>query len=144
MVLLVLYSPFAVFHQIAEFGLCGNGVVDQGEDCDCGSQEECANTDPCCDPVSCRLKREAECSTGPCCDNCKVAWLLIFLFWQLIKCCFFCDNCKVGWRFLYVFWNMVKCFCFFASIIFFFAVCCSSFAFRFYHILWLKCGFLLW
>jgi hypothetical protein len=73
MVLLVLYSPFAVFHQIAEFGLCGNGVVDQGEDCDCGSQEECANTDPCCDPVSCRLKREAECSTGPCCDNCKVA-----------------------------------------------------------------------
>ena len=58
--------------QIAEFGLCGNGVVDQGEDCDCGSQEECVTVDPCCDPVTCRLKREAECSTGHCCDNCKV------------------------------------------------------------------------
>ena len=58
--------------QIADFGSCGNGIVDEGEACDCGSAEECERNDPCCDPVTCRLKREAECASGPCCDKCKV------------------------------------------------------------------------
>lgn len=59
-------------NQIAEFGSCGNGVVDEGEACDCGSAEQCQQIDPCCDPVTCRLRREAECASGPCCDKCKV------------------------------------------------------------------------
>ena len=59
-------------NQIPDFGSCGNGIVDEGEACDCGSAEECKRTDPCCDPVTCRLIREAECASGPCCDNCKV------------------------------------------------------------------------
>ena len=55
-------------------GNCGNGIVDDGEDCDCGSMELCENA--CCDPITCRLKQEAECSSGACCDpsKCKVSY----------------------------------------------------------------------
>ena len=51
--------------------------MDDGEQCDCGSREECDRIDPCCDPVTCRLKLEADCATGPCCDNCRVRYINI-------------------------------------------------------------------
>ena len=56
-------------HQIADFGSCGNGIVDDGEECDCGTQ---CSPNSCCSPVTCRLKADAQCESGPCCDNCKV------------------------------------------------------------------------
>ena len=55
---------------------CGNGFVDSGEECDCGSINECNND--CCDPITCRFKQEAQCASGECCDvnTCKVSRVL--------------------------------------------------------------------
>ncbi|KAK4101048.1 hypothetical protein N658DRAFT_78371 [Parathielavia hyrcaniae] len=51
---------------------CGNGIVEQGEDCDCGGEESCASN-PCCDPATCKYTAGSvcdptneECCTGQC------------------------------------------------------------------------------
>uniref|UniRef100_A0A182NL16 Uncharacterized protein n=1 Tax=Anopheles dirus TaxID=7168 RepID=A0A182NL16_9DIPT len=51
---------------------CGNGFVEQGEECDCGLEEACENH--CCDARTCRLRDGAQCATGECCDleTCQV------------------------------------------------------------------------
>ncbi|NXR50807.1 ADA32 protein, partial [Hippolais icterina] len=48
---------------------CGNGVVDPGEQCDCGTAQECLK-DRCC-TNTCRLKPRAKCASGLCCKNCQ-------------------------------------------------------------------------
>uniref|UniRef100_A0AAV2KFV1 ADAM metallopeptidase domain 11 n=1 Tax=Knipowitschia caucasica TaxID=637954 RepID=A0AAV2KFV1_KNICA len=49
---------------------CGNGFVEPGEECDCGSQVECArNGGSCC--KKCTLTHDAMCSNGLCCSSCK-------------------------------------------------------------------------
>ncbi|KAJ1771871.1 hypothetical protein IW140_003930 [Coemansia sp. RSA 1813] len=54
-------------------GMCGNGIKEDGEECDCGTSDECA-TDPCCDAKTCKLKPGAQCadSNDLCCSQCKV------------------------------------------------------------------------
>uniref|UniRef100_A0A3Q4HT74 ADAM metallopeptidase domain 11 n=1 Tax=Neolamprologus brichardi TaxID=32507 RepID=A0A3Q4HT74_NEOBR len=49
---------------------CGNGFVEPGEECDCGSQLECARRGgACC--KKCTLTHDAMCSNGLCCSGCK-------------------------------------------------------------------------
>lgn len=57
-------------------GVCGDGVRDSGEDCDCGSTAPngCDGIDECCDARTCRLKTGSsyQCSDQqPCCSGCK-------------------------------------------------------------------------
>lgn len=49
---------------------CGNGFVEVGEECDCGTQVECARSGgDCC--KKCTLTHDAMCSNGLCCRNCR-------------------------------------------------------------------------
>ncbi|XP_036171164.1 disintegrin and metalloproteinase domain-containing protein 19 isoform X1 [Myotis myotis] len=49
---------------------CGNGYLEEGEECDCGEEEECDN--PCCNASNCTLREGAECAHGSCCHRCKL------------------------------------------------------------------------
>lgn len=51
---------------------CGNGIVEEGEDCDCGGVDGCG-TDACCDPTTCKFKDNAVCDDANegCCSGCQ-------------------------------------------------------------------------
>ncbi|KAF6731378.1 Disintegrin and metalloproteinase domain-containing protein 19 [Oryzias melastigma] len=53
---------------------CGNGYLEEGEECDCGEEEECNS--PCCNANNCTLRAGAECAHGVCCHNCKNSFCL--------------------------------------------------------------------
>ncbi|KAL1773138.1 disintegrin and metalloproteinase domain-containing protein 26A-like [Sigmodon hispidus] len=48
---------------------CGNNIVEEGEQCDCGSSKSCAR-DSCC-RNDCVLNPDADCAFGLCCKHCK-------------------------------------------------------------------------
>ncbi|XP_060129780.1 disintegrin and metalloproteinase domain-containing protein 20-like [Zootoca vivipara] len=48
---------------------CGNKVVEDGEQCDCGSPDQC-KLDPCCQS-NCMLHPGASCAFGRCCAKCQ-------------------------------------------------------------------------
>ena len=53
---------------------CGNGIVEEGEECDCGGEDNCGDN-ACCDPKTCKFKSGAQCddSNEECCENCRFA-----------------------------------------------------------------------
>ncbi|KAE8389426.1 Metallo-peptidase family M12-domain-containing protein [Aspergillus alliaceus] len=53
-------------------GQCGNGIVEAGEECDCGDS---CDDNRCCNGATCRFQNNAVCddSAGPCCTNCQFA-----------------------------------------------------------------------
>lgn len=55
--------------------ICGNGIVEPGEDCDCGGADGCG-TNKCCNPTTCKFAQGAVCDPAneDCCtDTCKYA-----------------------------------------------------------------------
>lgn len=68
-----LKAPGTRSTQNSESNICGNGLKESGEECDCGSAEDCAN-DPCCDGTTCKLKKGAVCDdlNDDCCLNCQL------------------------------------------------------------------------
>ncbi|KHJ34726.1 putative adam family of metalloprotease adm-b [Erysiphe necator] len=49
---------------------CGNGIVESGEDCDCGGSVSCGSN-PCCNPTTCKFQGNAVCdpSNEDCCSS---------------------------------------------------------------------------
>ncbi|KAM9311983.1 zinc metalloproteinase-disintegrin-like VLAIP-B [Gastrophryne carolinensis] len=56
--------------EILSPAVCGNKFTERGEECDCGTVEECTNK--CCDAKTCKLKQGAQCAEGGCCSNCQL------------------------------------------------------------------------
>jgi Disintegrin len=52
--------------------ICGNGIVEEGEDCDCGGTSGCGN-DACCNPTTCKFINNAVCDDAneECCKGCQ-------------------------------------------------------------------------
>ncbi|RIB06541.1 Metallo-peptidase family M12-domain-containing protein [Gigaspora rosea] len=62
-------DPATASKTILTASMCGNGLKEPGEECDCGT--DCA-TDPCCNGATCKLKNGSQCDdmNDLCCRNC--------------------------------------------------------------------------
>ncbi|XP_014645326.1 PREDICTED: disintegrin and metalloproteinase domain-containing protein 7 [Ceratotherium simum simum] len=69
------HKPTCMFNiplsdKLSDFPYCGNKMLDEGEECDCGPVQECTN--PCCDADKCLLKPGFSCAEGECCESCQM------------------------------------------------------------------------
>ncbi|KAM9061084.1 disintegrin and metalloproteinase domain-containing protein 7 [Sarcophilus harrisii] len=69
------YKPMCILNvplskDIITFPKCGNQILEVGEECDCGSLEDCTNV--CCEANKCILKPGSACGGGECCEACKI------------------------------------------------------------------------
>ncbi|XP_006884856.1 PREDICTED: disintegrin and metalloproteinase domain-containing protein 20-like [Elephantulus edwardii] len=63
----IYYPPLP--NTVLKLNVCGNLLVEEGEECDCGTMYQCSR-DPCCLP-DCTLKPGAACAFGLCCKDCN-------------------------------------------------------------------------
>ncbi|XP_037382000.1 disintegrin and metalloproteinase domain-containing protein 5-like [Talpa occidentalis] len=74
--------------------ICGNGILETGEQCDCGTIENCTHKS-CCDATVCALKNNAECGSGECCNkDCKVKPIGVMCRQSFDKECDFAEYCN--------------------------------------------------
>ncbi|XP_054625074.1 disintegrin and metalloproteinase domain-containing protein 9 isoform X2 [Dunckerocampus dactyliophorus] len=55
---------------VVDTAQCGNGMLEEGEECDCGTPEECQNN--CCVAATCQLSAGSACAQGECCNDCQL------------------------------------------------------------------------
>uniref|UniRef100_A0A182C5P2 Metalloproteinase n=1 Tax=Phalotris mertensi TaxID=1260334 RepID=A0A182C5P2_9SAUR len=63
---LIRYHPQCILNKplstdIVAPAVCGNNFVEVGEECDCGSPQDCQN--PCCNATTCKLQHGAQCDS---------------------------------------------------------------------------------
>ncbi|XP_058050816.1 zinc metalloproteinase-disintegrin-like MTP9 [Ahaetulla prasina] len=63
----ILNKPLST--DIVAPAVCGNYFVEVGEECDCGSPEDCQSA--CCDAATCKLRDGLQCESGECCEQCR-------------------------------------------------------------------------
>ncbi|XP_029142019.1 zinc metalloproteinase-disintegrin-like atrolysin-A, partial [Protobothrops mucrosquamatus] len=68
------YNPQCILNEplrtdIVSPPVCGNDLLEVGEECDCGSPRTCRY--PCCDAATCKLHSWVECESGECCEQCR-------------------------------------------------------------------------
>nr|KAF6427086.1 hypothetical protein HJG63_000295 [Rousettus aegyptiacus] len=74
--------------------ICGNGKLEQGEQCDCGTLETCTHKD-CCDPRTCTIKGSKVCGSGECCtQKCTLKPVGILCRKSFDKDCDFIEYCN--------------------------------------------------
>nr|ABG26980.1 metalloproteinase isoform 3 [Sistrurus catenatus edwardsi] len=71
---IINYNPQCILNEplptdIVSPPVCGNELLEVGEECDCGSPNTCR--DPCCDATTCKQHSWVECESGECCEQCK-------------------------------------------------------------------------
>uniref|UniRef100_A0A0B8RZW1 Metalloproteinase (Type III) 2b n=1 Tax=Philothamnus irregularis TaxID=1899461 RepID=A0A0B8RZW1_9SAUR len=50
--------------------VCGNYFVETGEECDCGSPQNCQSA--CCNATTCKMQPGVQCDSGECCERCRI------------------------------------------------------------------------
>ncbi|XP_035294242.1 disintegrin and metalloproteinase domain-containing protein 20-like isoform X1, partial [Cricetulus griseus] len=64
----LFYDHHFYYNRSYTYSVCGNSVIDEGEQCDCGSNKACY-VNPCCGN-DCKYSRDSICDEQLCCANC--------------------------------------------------------------------------